>query len=256
MVGGGDLGEDAVELLHGGRVADEVAHAGAGAEAVAEEAGFDVERAALGGALEGGGELFEGEGLGEIVAGTDAHGLDCGVDGGEGGHDDDDGLGMLDADVFEQREAAAAGDLEVEQEDVDGAVREGEAGGGDGLCGLGDEAEAGGDLGAGVADGAVVVDDQDAELGEAVGVDAAREVGREQVLGPLGGAVRLCGASKRGRGIGQKGAGFCEHVAGDGPLDAEGGAEAGADADGELAFAGGGELMDDAMAEAARGSLG
>ena len=166
MGGGGDLGEDAVELLHGGRVADEVAHAGAGAEAVAEEAGFDVEGAALGGAIEGGGELFEGEGLGEVVAGAGAHGFDGGVDGGEGGHDDDDGLGMVGVDVFEQREAAAAGELEVEQEDIDGAVLEGEAGGGDGVGGLGGEAEAGGDLGAGVADGGIVVDDQDAE-GEA-----------------------------------------------------------------------------------------
>ena len=173
MGGAGDLGEDAVELLHGGGVADEVAHGGAGAEAVAEEAGFDVEGAALGGAFEGGGELFEGEGLGEIVAGADAHGFDCGVDAGEGGHDDDDGLRVAGADVFEQREAAAAGQLEVEQEDVDGVVGEGEAGGGDGVGGLGGEAEAAGDLGAGVADRGVVVDDQDAERGEAIGVEAA-----------------------------------------------------------------------------------
>ncbi len=34
----------------------------------------------VGGAIEGGGELFEGEGLGEIVAGAGAHGLDGGVD--------------------------------------------------------------------------------------------------------------------------------------------------------------------------------
>ena len=126
-----------------------------------------------GGALEGGGELFEGEGLGEIVAGAGAHGFDCRVDGGEGGHDDDDGLGMVGVDVFEQREAAAAGKLEVEQEDIDGAVGEGEARGGDGVRGLGGEAEAVGDFGAGVADGGVVVDDQDTERGRVVGVGAA-----------------------------------------------------------------------------------
>jgi hypothetical protein len=66
----GDLGEDAIELVHGGRVADQIAHGGAGAETVAEEARLDVEGAALGGALEGGGEFFEGEGLGEVVAGA------------------------------------------------------------------------------------------------------------------------------------------------------------------------------------------
>ena len=157
----------------GGRVADDVAHGGAGAEAVAEQAGLDIKGAALGGAIEGGGELFEGEGLGEIVAGAGAHGLDRRVDGGEGGHHDDDGLRMVGADVFEEREAAAAGKLQIEQENVDGAVLEGEARGGDGVCRLGGEAEAGGDFGAGVADGAVVVDDQDAEGWEAIGAGAA-----------------------------------------------------------------------------------
>ena len=143
---------------HGGRVADEVAHGGSGAEAVAEDTGLDIERPALGGAIEGGGELFEGEGLGEIVAGADAHGFDRRGDAGEGCHDDDDGLGMAGANVFEQREASAAGELEIEQEDIDGVVGQGETRGGDGFGGLGGEAEALGDLGAGVADGGVVVD--------------------------------------------------------------------------------------------------
>jgi hypothetical protein len=77
---------------------------------------------------------------------------------------------MLGVDVFEEREAAAAGDFEVEQKDVDGAVLEGKAGGGDGVCGLGGEAEAGGDLGAGIADGWIVIYDQDAQGRESVGV--------------------------------------------------------------------------------------
>ena len=84
-----------------------------------------VEGAAVGGALEDGGELFEREGLGEVVAGADAHGLDGGVDGGEGGHDDDDGVRVvLERDLFEEGEAAAAGELEVEQDEVDGAAGE------------------------------------------------------------------------------------------------------------------------------------
>ena len=39
-----------------------------------------------------------------------------------------------------------------------------------------------------------------------------------------------------------------------GPLETEGGALAGANADGELTVAGGGELMDDAMTEAMAGA--
>jgi hypothetical protein len=38
VVGGGDLGEDAIELFHVWRVADEVAKGGPGAEAIAEQA--------------------------------------------------------------------------------------------------------------------------------------------------------------------------------------------------------------------------
>ncbi len=82
---------------------------------------------------------------------------------------------MLDADIFEQREAAAAGELEVEQKDVDGAVGKGQPRGGDGVGGLRGEAQAGGNLGTGIADRAIIVDDQDAELWQAVGVDAGRD---------------------------------------------------------------------------------
>ncbi len=203
MAGAGDLGEDAIELLHGGRVADEVAHGGSGAEAVAEDAGLHIERPALGGAIERGGELFEREGLGEVVAGADAHGFDRGGDAGEGRHDDDDGLGMAGANVFEQRQTSASGELEIEQQDIDGAVGQGEARGGDGVGGLGGEAEALGDLGAGVADRGVVVDDQHAERRNVVGIDAARDGGGGVILRPgdrcmlSGGKLRLAGWSLR-----------------------------------------------------------
>jgi len=214
MGGGGDLGEDAIELLHGGRVADQVAHRSASAELVAEQAGFDIERATLGGAIESGGELFEGEGLGKIVAGAGAHGLYCRVDGGEGGHDDDDGLRVVGVDVFEEREAAAAGKLEVEQKDIDGTVLKGETCSGDGVRGLGGEAEAGGDFGTGVADGGIVVDDQNAEGRLAIGVGAASGPGRGVVLGPGDGGGcwgQLAGGWKRQDGIGREEFG-AEHV--------------------------------------------
>ncbi len=52
--GVGDLGEDAVELLHSRRAADQVAQAATGAQVLAQSAGFGIEDAALGGALEHG----------------------------------------------------------------------------------------------------------------------------------------------------------------------------------------------------------
>ena len=151
----------------------------------------------VGGTLEGGGELFEGKGLGEIVARAGAHGLDCRVDGGEGGHDDDDGLGMMGVDIFEERKATTAGKLEIEQKDIDGGVLEGEARGGDRVCGLGGEAEAGGDFGAGVANGGVVVHDQYAQCRETVSVGAASYGEGRVVLGP--GDVGGCGDGVWGR---------------------------------------------------------
>jgi len=80
---------------------------------------------------------------------------------------------MLRSKVFKESEASTSGELEVEEENVDGAVGEGEARGGYGVGDLGGEAEADGDFRTGVADGCVVVDDQHAELRKAVGVDAA-----------------------------------------------------------------------------------
>jgi hypothetical protein len=65
--------------------------------------------------------------------------------------------------LVEQGEAAAAGELEVEKDEVNRPVREDVACGGEGVRALGEEAEGGGDLGAGGADGGVVVDDEEVE---------------------------------------------------------------------------------------------
>ena len=140
---------------------------------VAQEGSFDVEGATAAGAREGGGEFVESEGLGEVVAGADPHGFDRGVDGGVGRHHYDDGVGVLSANAFEQTEAAALGEFEVEQKDIDGAAGEDEAGSGYGFGDLGGIAEVGGDLGAGAADGSVIVDHQDAELGNAFAFELA-----------------------------------------------------------------------------------
>ena len=116
---------------------------------------------------------MDGKRLGEIVAGADAHGFDGGIDGGVGGHDNDDGVRMLSADPFEERDTAASGKFEVEEKDVDGTVLEDEACRGYGFGGLGGKAEVGGDLRAGAADGGVVVHDEDAELRYAVAIKIA-----------------------------------------------------------------------------------
>lgn len=57
-------------------------------------------------------------------------------------------------------------------------------------------------------------------------------------------------------GVGVRRAGLGRRVCGDGPLDAEDGSVAGANADGELTGAGGDQLVHDAMTEAAGGSVG
>ncbi len=118
---------------------------------------------------------------------------------------------MLGVDVFEEREAAAAGKFEIEKQDIDGAVGEGDARGGDGVCGLRDETEAGGDLGAGVADGGIVVDDQDAKGRRAIGIDTADGGGNGTVARPGGGGGQSGGrlqAAGRGWDAGLDGVRF------------------------------------------------
>ena len=121
--------------------------------------------AALAGAVEGGGELVELEGLGEVVAGADAHGFDGGGDGGEGGHDDDGGVGVEGFDLFDERGAAEAVEAEVEQDDVDLVVAQQAAAFVEAVGGEDGEAEGAGGFGARGADGVVVVEDEEVEGG-------------------------------------------------------------------------------------------
>jgi hypothetical protein len=70
---------------------------------------------------------------------------------------------VVGVDLIEEGEAAAAGEFEVEEDEVNGTMGKGLAGGGEGVGGLSKEAEGGGDLGAGGADRGVVVYDEEVE---------------------------------------------------------------------------------------------
>ena len=168
-----DLREDAVELFHLGRVADEGAASLLVAQTFAKVAAFEVEVAALGGAFEDGAEFFEREGFGEVVFGAEAHGFDGVGDGGRGGHDDDGGIGVEGFDVFEQRESATgdgsgdAGGAQVHEDEIDLLVPD-DGLGGAAFGGLDDgESHPAGDFAAGAADFEVFVDDEQMQLREA-----------------------------------------------------------------------------------------
>jgi hypothetical protein len=155
---------------------------------------------AAAGAVEHAGEVLEGEGLGEVVAGADAHGLDRGGDGGEGGHHHHPDLGIAELDLLQQLQAAAAGELEVEQQHVHALALQGGERLRHAARGEGDQAHAGGDLATGLAHWRVVIDDQDAQRGHALGqtgqtVGAGKGRDADQHAG--GGSGESCG--HRGR---------------------------------------------------------
>ena len=76
MIGVRDLRENAVELLHLWRLADEVAGALLVAQPFAQAAAFEIEVTAFAGALQYFDQLFEREGFGEVIARAHAHGFD------------------------------------------------------------------------------------------------------------------------------------------------------------------------------------
>jgi hypothetical protein len=102
MSGEGDLGHDAVDPLHLRGAADQAAHPGLGAQALTQLAALHVEVQAAAGAVEHAGEVLQGERLGEVVAGPDAHGLDRGGHCGEGGHHHHADLGIAELDLLQQ----------------------------------------------------------------------------------------------------------------------------------------------------------
>ncbi len=101
--------------------ADDALDAEAALELLAEDAVLVDQTAALQGTPHDEQEDLLVEGLGEVVEGPLAHGLDGAVDGAVGRHDDDTGRGGPLRQIREQRDAVAVGHLEVGEDDVEGA---------------------------------------------------------------------------------------------------------------------------------------
>ena len=157
------LGDDAVQLLHLGRTADDGAEAVLGAQALAQDTLFGGQLQLVHGALQHDAQLVERERLADVVEGAHLHRLHGGRDGGIAGDDDDHRIGTPALYGAQRFQAAGAGKLEIEQHDVDVLVVEHLVGV---LGAVGDEGvEAGGlsCVAAAFANGAFVVHDQQVE---------------------------------------------------------------------------------------------
>jgi hypothetical protein len=154
------LGQNAVELLHDRGAADQVAHAGLAAQTIAKGPVVQIEGAPLAGALQHCWDLLQGEGLGQVVGGAGAHRFYCRGDGGEGCHHDHHSVRVPGVDLLEQHQSAGAGQLQVQQDDVDDAARELRTGHRQRVRRLHGEAHAARDFRASVAHRLIVFDDE------------------------------------------------------------------------------------------------
>ena len=101
----GDLGEDAVELFHLAGAADHGAQSLREPEPLAQLACSGVGDQRGRGAVEHSRQFVHGEGLGQVVRGSAAHGFDGGVHRAGGGHGDDRGLGIKEFDFADHFQA-------------------------------------------------------------------------------------------------------------------------------------------------------
>ena len=119
----GDLGEDAVELLHLAGAADHGAQPLREPQPLAQLAGGVVGDQAGGGAIQHRRELVHGEGLGQIIGGAAAHRLDGRVDRARGGHGDHRGLRVEQLDLGDQLQPLVGARGQVDQQNVGGRPR-------------------------------------------------------------------------------------------------------------------------------------
>ena len=103
------------------------------------------------GAVQNRGKLVHGEGLGQVIRGSAAHGLDGGVDRAGGGHGDDRGLRVEELDLADQLQTLVGARRQVDQQDVGGAAAQHAARLPQVAGALHRIAQAGGNLGAGRA---------------------------------------------------------------------------------------------------------
>ncbi len=113
-----DLGEDAVELFHLARAADHGAQALREPQPLAQLARGGVGGERGRGALEHRRELVHGEGLGQVVGGSAAHGLDGRIHRAGSGHGDHRGLRVEQLDLGDQLQALVDAGGQVDQQNV------------------------------------------------------------------------------------------------------------------------------------------
>jgi hypothetical protein len=156
----GGFGNDAIEFLHLRSAAYDAAVTLLRFELLAQHSVFTFELEVIGDALEQELEFIDAEGFGHVLVGAILHGLHGRLHRAIAGHDDDEGFGALGLDVAESFQAARAGQTQIEQNGIDGLGLQQAVGMFGGIGNVSDEAQREGDLAASVANGTLVVDDE------------------------------------------------------------------------------------------------
>ena len=125
----GHLVDDAEDLLHAPVGAHQVLHPEPPPQLLPQAPVLAHEPGALDGPGHGEEQHVAVEGLGEVVEGPLAHGLDRGVDAAVGGHEDDARARLLALDLLEEGDTGEVRHLEVGEHDVEGLPPEGGEGG-------------------------------------------------------------------------------------------------------------------------------
>jgi hypothetical protein len=112
------LGNDAVQLLHLGGTADDGAKAMLGAQALAQDTLFGGQLELVHRALQHDAQFVEGERFADVVEGAHLHGLHGRRDGGIAGDDDHHRIRTPAFHGAQRFQAAGAGQLEIEEHDV------------------------------------------------------------------------------------------------------------------------------------------
>ena len=120
MLAGGDVGDNAVQLLHFRRAPHHPRESGIVLEMLTGDAGFDSEPQMLGHLIQQQLEFNKAEGLAQVVISATLHGSPNGIHGGMRGDHNDLGLGLLLLDLHQQFQAVRAGQLDIQQHYING----------------------------------------------------------------------------------------------------------------------------------------
>lgn len=107
-----------IDSLHGGAFADDGVKTALALQLVGEVVDLLVQLADIARLLHDDLQLFDVDGLGEIGERTLLHGVDRGVDGAEGGHHNDFGVGVDALDTLQHLKAVFLPQTQIQQHDV------------------------------------------------------------------------------------------------------------------------------------------